>query len=84
MLLMPTAKKNLIDICVFVYCFRSENIPETVHVGGEGNRVTKIVLETVPTQRYRRQAVRNNLDIVGTCVMIKDIIPMNLYLECMK
>lgn len=29
-------------------------------------RITRIVMQSISTQRYRRQAVRNNLDIVGS------------------
>lgn len=39
------------------------NIPEGDRINR--NRITKIVLESLPTQRYRRQAVRNNLNLVG-------------------
>lgn len=39
------------------------NIHESVAINK--NRMTRIVLESLPSQRYRRQAVRNNLDIVG-------------------
>ena len=34
-------------------------------VSGETNRSITISLQSVPTQRYRRQAVREPLDIVG-------------------
>lgn len=39
------------------------NIPESLAINK--NRIARIVLESLPSQRYRRQAVRNNLDIVG-------------------
>lgn len=32
---------------------------------GEKQRVTRIYMQSMPTQQYRRQAVRDNLDIVG-------------------
>ncbi|XP_031631442.1 pickpocket protein 19-like [Contarinia nasturtii] len=41
----------------------------------EHRRITQIIVQSLPTQRYRRQAVRNNLDIV---VSIGGI--MSLYL----
>lgn len=28
-------------------------------------RITRIYMHSLPTQRYRRQAIRNNLDIIG-------------------
>lgn len=36
----------------------------------ENRRITRIVMKSLPTQRYRRQAVRDNLDIVGELVVV--------------
>lgn len=51
----------MVDSFIFIVVF--SNIPASLTTNK--NRITKIMLQSLPSQRYRRQAVRNNLDIVG-------------------
>lgn len=50
---------------IFFLWFRS-NLPDDFdEFEVKKKRITRIILHSLPTQRYRRQAVRNSLDIVG-------------------
>lgn len=62
--------ENPLSNCIFQPFFDAlfltvvfSNVPESMAINK--NRITRIILESLPSQRYRRQAVRNNLDIVG-------------------
>lgn len=50
----------------------------------ENRRITRIIMQSLPTQRYRRQAVRDNLDIVGellpSCLLCDAVIFKNPFL----
>lgn len=49
----------------FRFVFRFSSNISTIFEDDLKRRITRIFMQTLPTQRYRRQAVRNNLDIVG-------------------
>lgn len=59
---------NCICFLVFLYYWNSFGKKKKNRTGSENidkRRITRILMQSLPTQRYRRQAVRNNLDIVG-------------------
>lgn len=49
----------------------------------QNRRITRISMPSLPTQRYRRQAVRNNLDIVGESWVYSRIAPFQLHCLCL-
>lgn len=46
-------------------------------------RITRIILPTLPSQRYRRQSVRTHLDIVGKSFVVSVAIFNQANLKCM-